>query len=110
VSGPEASWPSPRPVGVGHTTITLREARLRFEFASRYPWLEPGMWEIATELAGRFLAQHSMQPSLGHLLSNRLLPDEHFEFRGGGPRGRSGDGALSRVTDGYVWPGHSGDS
>ncbi len=80
--------------------MTLREARLKFEFASRYPGLEPGIWEIATELAGRLLAQHSMQPSLGYMLSNRIFPDEHFEFRGGGLRGRSGNGALSRVTDG----------
>lgn len=96
--GPEGSGSSPQPQSRGH--MSLREARLKFEFASRYPGLEPGIWEIATELAAKLLAQHGMQPSLGHMLSNRIFPDEHFEFRGGARRGRSGNGSLSRVTDG----------
>ena len=73
--------------------------RLRPEFASLYPGLEPGVWETATELAARLLAQHAVQPSPGYMLSNRILPEEHFEFYGGVRRGSSWSGIRSRVTD-----------
>jgi hypothetical protein len=78
---------------------TVREARLKPEFASRYPGLEPGIWETATVLADLLLAQHFLRPSPGYMLSNRVVPDEHFEFRGGDPRGPSWNGTLSRTTD-----------
>jgi hypothetical protein len=46
------------------------------------------------------LAQHVIQPSPGFMLSERVLPEEHFEFRGGGPpRGPSYTGFRSRATD-----------
>jgi hypothetical protein len=73
--------------------------RLRPEFAQHYPGLDPGVWETATELAARLLAQHALQPSPGHMLSNRILSEEHFEFKGGTARGSSSLGARSRVTD-----------
>jgi hypothetical protein len=57
--------------------------RLRPEFASFYPGLDPMVWETATELAAGLLAQHTLQPSPGHMLSNRVLPEEHFEFQAG---------------------------
>jgi hypothetical protein len=77
----------------------IRLVRLRPEFASLYPGLDPMVWETATELAARLLAQHALQPSPGHMLSNRILPEEHFEFQGGNPRGTSAMGVRSRVTD-----------
>ena len=77
----------------------IRQVRLRPQFASLYPGLEPGVWETATELAARLLAQHAVQPSPGFMLSNRVLPEEHFEFQGGSPRGSSWTGTPSRVTD-----------
>ncbi len=46
-----------------------------------------GVWATATELAARLLAQHAVQPSPGFMLSNRILPEEHFEFQGGSLRG-----------------------
>jgi hypothetical protein len=59
-----------------------REARLRPEYAKRYPGVQPGVWESAAVLVDRVLA--------GGLLSGapmgwreRVLPPEHFEFRGG---------------------------
>jgi hypothetical protein len=80
--------------------MDAREARLRPEFASRYPGLEPGTWKSATELADLLLAQHFLRPSPGYMLSERILPEEHFEFRGGGaPRGSTYTGRGSRVTD-----------
>jgi hypothetical protein len=74
--------------------------RLRPEFATLYPGLDPGVWETATELAARLLAQHVIQPSRGFSTSNRVLPEEHFEFQGGNPRGSSWSGVLSRENDG----------
>jgi hypothetical protein len=73
--------------------------RLRPEFANLYPGLDPGVWETATELAARLLAQPVVRPSPGHMLSNRVLPEEHFEFQGGGPRGSSWTRVLSRRED-----------
>ena len=77
----------------------IRLVRLRPEFASLYPGLEPGVWETATELAARLLAQHAVQPSPGYMLSDRILPEEHFEFQGGTPRGSSWTGVRSRMSD-----------
>jgi hypothetical protein len=84
---------------VGHINSRIRLVRLRPEFAGLYPGLDPGVWETATELAARLLAQHVVQPSPGFMLSNRVLPEEHFEFQGGNPRDSSWAGVLSRRTD-----------
>ena len=65
-----------------------RQARLRPEYASLYPGLEPGLWEEADDLAEQMLTQHLLRPSPGFMLSGRVLPVEHFEFRGGEPAGR----------------------
>jgi hypothetical protein len=77
----------------------IRLVRLRPEFTHLYPGLDPNVWETATELAARLLAQHALQPSPGYGLSNRMLPDEHFEFQGGNPRAAGWTGPRSRVTD-----------
>jgi hypothetical protein len=77
----------------------IRLVRLRPEFAHLYPGLDPGVWETATELAARLLAQHAFNPSPGYMLSNRVLPDEHFEFQGGSPRSAGWTGPRSRATD-----------
>jgi hypothetical protein len=65
-----------------------RQARLRAEYASLYPGLEPGVWVDANELAEQMLTQHLLRPSPGFMLSSRLLPEGHFDFRGGEPAGR----------------------
>jgi hypothetical protein len=77
----------------------IRMVRLRPEFAALYPGLDPGVWETATELGARLLAQHVIQPSPGFMLSNRVLPEEHFEFQGGIARDSSWTGVLSRQSD-----------
>jgi hypothetical protein len=84
---------------VGQINSRIRLVRLRPEFASLYPGLDPMVWETATELAAKLLAQHAVQPSSGYMLSNRILPDEHFEFEGGTPRGSAWTGLRSRLTD-----------
>ncbi|MFL5449861.1 MAG: hypothetical protein ACJ8A6_09135 [Gemmatimonadales bacterium] len=75
----------------------IRLVRLRPEFASLYPGLDPMVWETATELAAKLLAQHAIQTSPEHMLSNRVLSDEHFEFQGGITR--RGNQARTRRTD-----------
>ncbi len=60
-----------------------REARLRPEFAALYPGLEPGIWQDASALAEQMLSEHLLRPSPGYMLSERVLANEHFEFRGG---------------------------
>ena len=65
-----------------------RQARLRAEYASLYPGVEPELWKDANELAEQILAQHLLRPSPGYMLSDRVLPEEHFQFRGGDPAGR----------------------
>ena len=84
---------------MAHINSRIRLVRLRPEFAGLYPGLDPMVWETATELAAKLLAQHALQPSPGSMLNNRVLPEEHFEFQGGMPRGSSWNGRGSRVTD-----------
>ena len=72
----------------GETGTPLRrEARLRAGFADLYPALPSDTWMGAAELGGvllRWMTEGGATPPLGA----RLLPDEHFEFRGGElPRG-----------------------
>jgi hypothetical protein len=83
---------------LGQINSRIRLVRLRPEFAHLYPGLEPGVWETASEIAARLLAQHALQPSPGFMLSNRILPDEHFEFQGGIPGGLW-NGRRTRLTD-----------
>jgi hypothetical protein len=59
-----------------------RQARLRPEYVSLYPGLEPGVWEEGEDLAEQLLTQHLLRPSPGVGLSGRVLPGDHFEFRG----------------------------
>lgn len=76
----------------------IREARLRPEFADLYPGLEPGQWYAAATVAEFLLvrAQTLHGPDEPPL---RTLSTEHFEFRGGAPGSRDGDGSRSRLSD-----------
>jgi hypothetical protein len=68
--------------------VSPRECRLLPEFATLYPTLEPGVWEDADMLAHQLLTEHALRPSPGFMLSGRMLPEDHFVFRGGDPAGR----------------------
>ena len=73
----------------------IREARLRPEYAELYPALQPGVWLPATTVGQQLLLWHlakSVTPR-----GERLLADEHFEFRGGPALTR--DGSRTRVGD-----------
>jgi hypothetical protein len=59
-----------------------REARLRPEFADRYPGVEPGVWYIAATLAEHLLARFLREGEAGRAAPERIMDPEHFEFRG----------------------------
>jgi hypothetical protein len=64
-----------------------RQARLRAEYAELYPAVEAGVWIEAAEM-GATLLRWISAGGTGLPLGSRLLPDQHFEFRGGElPRG-----------------------
>jgi hypothetical protein len=74
-----------------------RETRLRPGCGHFYPELRTG-WELAQNVAARVTDHIVSRRGYAAVLNRRILPDEHFEFRGGSsirPGGR-----LSRVTDG----------
>jgi hypothetical protein len=66
--------------------MPAREARLRPEFADRYPYLTPGVWEAAAVLSDRIVANILGRPLGQFITGERALDPEHFEFRGGLPR------------------------
>ena len=66
---------------------TRREARLLPEHARLYPGIAPDAWESAAMLADRVLAGGLLRgTAMGW--RRRILPDAHFEFRGGEPEPR----------------------
>jgi hypothetical protein len=86
--------PHPRPMPAAERTSPAagstpasgrREARLRPEYAGRYPGIQAGVWEPAAVLCDRVLASGLLRGSpLGW--RDRVLAPAHFEFRGEGPR------------------------
>lgn len=60
-----------------------REARLKPEFAEIYPGLEAGVWYPAATVAQYFLSRPADVPSATTELTDRVLDERHFEFRGG---------------------------
>ena len=76
----------------------IREARLRPEFASLYPSLEPGVWLPATQVGQKLLLWHltaAVAPQ-----GERVMGEEHFEFRGG-RSAENRNGARTRASDQY---------
>ena len=66
-------------------TQLVREACLKPQFAELYPTVTPSVWRPAAVLAREvFLAVLAAGPHLR--LPERVLNEEHFEFRGGRPR------------------------
>jgi hypothetical protein len=76
---------------------SIREARLRPQYASLYPALTPGTWQPATAIGRQLLLWHLTAPSLPE--GERLMSEEHFEFRGGTIRDKAEVGARTRAAD-----------
>jgi hypothetical protein len=66
-------------------TQLVREARLKPQFAELYPAVTPNVWQPAARLAREVFL--SVLAARSHpRLPERILNDEHFEFRGGRSR------------------------
>jgi hypothetical protein len=77
----------------------LREAQLRSEFAAEYPDLVPGRWYTAAAIAGLVKGTRIIREGPKIEFRGRILPGEHFLFRGGCPRQGSWAGLRSRRSD-----------
>jgi hypothetical protein len=60
----------------------VREARLRPDYAERYPGIEPGIWFNAATLAEHLERRRAREGDEAPA-GPRALSPEHFEFRGG---------------------------
>jgi hypothetical protein len=82
-----------------------REARLRPEFDYLYPDLEPLEWQPVEVLINRVVTMLYGDPSRsGVITGERLLRDDHFEFRGSSPRPAGLPPDLSRLSDASAEP------
>jgi hypothetical protein len=82
-----------------------REARLRPEFDYLYPDIEPGQWQPVEALINRVVTMlYGDRSQSGVITGDRLLRDDHFEFRGVSPRPTGLPSELSRMSDAGVEP------
>lgn len=79
-------------------THLIREARLRPEYAALYPGLQAGVWMPATAIGQQLLLWHLTAPATP--AGERLMAEEHFEFRGGQPRLDGWVNTRNRMADG----------
>lgn len=78
--------------------MAIREARLRPEWADLYPGIAADVWHAAAQLVPIVL-RYRLEGRPTWEFAERILLDEHFEFRGGKPRDATWGGILSRVED-----------
>jgi hypothetical protein len=82
-----------------------REARLRPEFDYLYPDVEPGVWHPVEILINRVVTMlYGDRSRAGIITGERLLRDDHFEFRGTSPRPAGLPRDLSRLSDASAAP------
>jgi hypothetical protein len=74
-----------------------RETRVRPGYGHLYPEIRPG-WDAADAVARRIAERILAQQGYVGVLKGRVLPERHFEFRGGSSI-RPG-GLHSRLSDG----------
>ena len=72
----------------------VRRTRVRPEFAWLYPEIEPGVWMSAKKAA--LWVERAKKGRRGDAPCSRVLPDIHFEFRGGVRTDRNTAGRLSQ--------------
>jgi len=85
-----------------------REARLRPEFDYLYPDIEAGSWQPVELLINRIVTMlYGDRSRSGVITGERLLRDDHFEFRGASPRPAGLPGDLSRLSDAGTEPGRA---
>ncbi len=72
-------------------------------FGSLYPEMPAGFWLPAWEAMIRRAERLWRDVGADALVEGRLLPDGHFHFRGGKPRGSEWCGAPERLSDRPQW-------
>jgi hypothetical protein len=80
-------------------TANLRKTCLKPEYASLYPEVPPNIWLGAAGVAARVAARLRGSADSSDRLPKRVLPDEHFEFRGGRRRRQTWRGPGSRLGE-----------
>jgi hypothetical protein len=75
-----------------------REARLRPEFAHLYPSIVADRWDLASVVADQ-VARLLRGPNAARVSTDRILPAEHFEFRGKSPRRDPAHAPKTRQSD-----------
>lgn len=82
-----------------------REARLRPEYDYLYPDIEPGTWHPVEVLINRVVTMlYGDRSRSGVITGERLLRDDHFEFRGSSPRPAGLPAHFSRLSDASTEP------
>jgi hypothetical protein len=82
-----------------------REARLRPEFDYLYPGIPDNTWMPVEVLLNRVATLLYGDPSKsGVITGERLLREDHFEFRGASPRPEGLPPDLSRMSDSGIEP------
>ena len=76
--------------------MTVREVKLKPEYAAEYPGITPDVWMSARELAESLVDRVHARRKEG--LYTRTFDPTHFEFRGGDPAPRP-PRQRSRSTD-----------
>jgi hypothetical protein len=76
---------------------TIREARLKPEYASLYPGVRAGVWMPAATIGQQMLLWHLTAQATPQ--GERLISEEHFEFRGGQKRVGSWINMRTRPAD-----------
>ena len=76
---------------------TIREARLKAEHAYLYPGVQPGVWMPASAIGQQLLLWHLTAPEVPQ--GERLMDQEHFDFRGGQKRVGSWINMRTRLAD-----------
>ncbi len=77
-----------------------REARPKPEFRHLYPEAGSAAWLPAETLASQVSERVLARQGYAGLLRGRVLPESHFEFRGGPPDHVRAGGRHSRAIDG----------
>ena len=82
-----------------------REARLRTDYGYLYPGIDSGVWTPVEVLIGRIVTLLYGDPAnSGRITGERLLRDDHFEFRGASARPEGWPERLTRMSDASAPP------
>jgi hypothetical protein len=79
-----------------------REAQLNPAFAHDYPKLAPGRWYTAAAVTGLVKATRILREGTRVQFTDRVLPSNHFLFRGDGLRWGDSTSVRSRHIDRHL--------